>query len=186
MSEQAYCNEFEIGGRRFRGKFLSPERSLDLFALLSPAIGGALDKLKLSDLAALGAGTSEEPEPEALEGEGEPEEPSAITTSEAGTVDGIANVISAALTTFRHLPKITPFFLPVYQVEVNERWMPLNQLREQVFTGKPSLQIAFTIAATQREYADFLGSSGLTTFADLARALGLQLRRKRTGPSGGS
>jgi hypothetical protein len=178
-------NLFELGGYSFRGKFLSPEKSLDLFAFLSPAIGSALDKLSLSDLAAFGGQSA--PALEELADDAEPEDEGApLVASEAAAVDGMAKVISAALTTFRHLPKVAPFFLPVYQVAVDDRWMALTLMREQVFTGRASLQVAFTIAAAQREYADFLGSRGLTTFADLGKALGLKLKPKDTGQSGGS
>ena len=151
--------EFTLSGTRFRGKHLSPERSLEAFALLSPVLSEVLDSV--------------DPKGATSEDEGE--------RSEA-----IAKALGAALRQFTKLPQLAPFFYERYEVSPpsHSGFAPLPVLKDEVFGGRAALHVAFVIAAIRHEFADFLSSNGFNTLADLAKACGFQITLGAPGPSG--
>ena len=163
MTDPKYPIEFEIGGVQFRGRYLDPEKALDVFAVLSPVLSTVLDSIDAQKLA---------------------------EAEETGNATGlIAGAIHAAVGTLKDLPKIAPYFHGSYQVQVGDAgtWFPLvgsAGMKEQIFAGKSSLYIAWVIAAIRSEFADFLGSNASSILKDLGRVCGLQIQRKPTGPSG--
>lgn len=156
MTEK-HVNSFELNGVQFRGRFLTPEKALDVFAILSPIVGVALEQLTPAD----------------------------FETEEAG-LGILVKAIHAAISGFKDLPKVAPYFYAAYQVRVGEGWrdLAIADERSSAFAGKASLHIAWVIAAVQREFADFLDSSGSNTLRDLAKVLGLQIQPRTIGLSG--
>ena len=158
---------FELSGVKFRGDYLTPERSLDAFALLSPCLSNVLEKLDPSLLKASAQGDEE---------------------AKAKKLEVMAKVLGQSLAQFRDLPKIRPFFLPQYEallVSGEQRvWMPLTAVESDVFGGKALLMVAFLVAAIQAEYGDFLRTSGLRIFKDLAAVFGFRLASPDAGQSG--
>lgn len=157
--------EFEINGVSFRGRTLSPEAALDAFSILSPALSTVLDEIN----------------PQMLrEGVSEKEKQAEL-----------GRLLGRALGSFKDLPKMRPFFFPVYEAEISSNgqttYCPLkdSKFEEKIFGGKAMLTVAFLVAAIGREYGDFLRENGLGIFKDLAALFGLQLRSKSTGQSGG-
>lgn len=148
--------EFELDGVKFQGKHLTPEKSLDAFAILAPTLGTVLDSIDRKDLE------------DGEEGLGQ-----------------VAALIKAVLLSCRDLPKLAPYFYPVYKGTLADgKMVDVGLFKNEIFGGKPLRHTGFLVAAIMKEFADFLPSSGSRTLQDLASICGFQITSLATGPSG--
>lgn len=151
---------FEISGHKFKGQYLSPEKSLDAFAIIGPAISTILDNL----------------DPKLLKAESDTESKQVA----------MATAIGKGLTTFRDLPRVRPFFISNYYCEVDGNWPRIDSFEEDLFKGKAILMVSFLVAAIKAEYGDFLLAHKSSMLKDLAKIFGFRLISKDTGQSGES
>lgn len=92
-----------------------------------------------------------------------------------------SKITQGVLGKFKALPEAAPFFLPVYEVEVQHStdgppvWLPLATQKEQIFKGKALLYVAFLVAAITKEYGSFLREGGLNMLRELGAACGFQM-----------
>lgn len=133
--------EFELGGYAFKTKPLKPKQSLKGIRIIGEAIGPLL-----------AAAANEKPEAKASKTD-------QIETAGkllAG-LDGLESlrVLFAGVTTV--------------QTEEGTGFVPLSSVEEAIFSRKPTLLLAWLVAALKAEYADFLSPEGQS----LLRGMGL-------------
>ncbi len=98
--------------------------------------------------------------------------------------DEVAKLFSSALGSFKETKVVFPEFVGVYQVDLGQGFVDLKLFKDDAFRGRPTLMIAFLVAAVKSEYSDFLHSNGFNMLQDLGKVLGLQITFKGIGQSG--
>lgn len=160
-------HEFTLDGVRFSGRSLDPETSLDGMAILAGPLADVLSSLDFKALARV----LKDAEKSGSDRIGD-------------AADMIEEPLAKALRSFKELKGLAPLLIPAYRVTLEgppKMEGPLAELKAEVFGGRPSLLLAWLIAAIRAEYSDFLPSSGSSTFGDLAGVFGFRVARKKDG-----